>query len=773
MKLRNNILKKFGTLILGSAVIAACTDLSGINERLDSLDSRVQALETQVNALNESIKAVQAVIQDGTVITSIEPTEDGYIITTSETGEDGSYKTYTLTNGTVGNTPLLRINENGNWEVSYNNGKDYEAIMTGDTPASAQGIAPQFQISSEGYWQVCTDGSGTFKNVTDPEGKPVPATGESGSTFFKEVKYEDGVLKITMAGSDTPIEIPVISGFSCTIADAEGKPVSYDTPQIFGAGETRTYKVTETGVVSAELRVPSGWKAVLGDFSEAGEAVLSVTAPSSSNSASLTKVTADTEKDITIHAINKDGLSLFAKMQVEVIGGPVPSMTVTPGETSFNSLSFTISDVENLTSYIYALYPATSPAPTQDALLSSGTKVDGSEPASLDNITSTADGAAVTYGTSYTLYVLPVNDNGGSPIYGNIITASADTPAPETYSELYEATGSITIAGVTYSKDTYGYATVLEATEGNLEIKTSIASKTESVIVFLKASDYKYILSSTTDITSEIIIVGDSKDRMSDIEISGSAFIKLKSGSLVMKNINMSSVASVGYLFNNADATANFDKLHMEGCRIDVNKNNLLASNVTTYGYKSIKAMSCTFNITNTTNTVLFNYNNSTVTDVTKEFIFENNTVYSATAKNAQILNYGNSTVQTGTVWEAAVSVCNNTFYNVVGSSVYVKVYQIGSLKIQRNIFWAEPDYDTASYCIAIYSSSQSEENLVCSDNIAYGLASGKNWAASHSNSTVAFDRIEKLDADPLEVKDTENGIFTPSAEYSGYGAQR
>ena len=768
MNIHNTLIKCAVLLLGGAAIFASCTDLSGIEERIDSLDSRVTALENQISSFNESLTAINGLIKDGTVITDITETENGYTITTSG-GE-----TYTITNGTAGNTPLVRIDEDGNWEVSYDNGEKYTDIMAGDVPASAQGIAPQFQVSADGYWQVSTDGGKTFSDVhyAGTEDK-VPAVGESGTSWFKNVEYDEGAgtLTVTLANSDTPLVIPVVSDFSCIIYDGQN-PVDYNTTQIFSTGEEKEYRVQTTGVVSAKLTAPQGWKAILSDIGETGEATLTVTAPASAPAAALTKVTADTRKDITIHALNKDGLSLFAKMQVETVSGPVPSISLSAGAATFNTLTFNIIPNEHVTSYKYLLYKSGTTVPAEEASFAAAQEVTEnlSEALTLDE---DAEGASLVSDTEYTLYVLPVN-SGEETSYGQIASAAASTSVPTTNAELYEATGSITIAGVTYDHDTYGDATVVEATDGDLEIKSYIADKDAPVILFLKGSEHKYTLSSTTNIKSEIIIIGDNIDKPSSIELSGSTFIKLMAGSFVMKNIALSSSASPAYIFNNADATANLDKLHFDGCHITVNKANLLQTNKTVNGYVSIKATSTTFNIASTvTNTVIFNYGSCTVTDATKEFVFDNNIVYSASPKNIQILNYANVTTQTGNTWEASMSMCNNTIYNAVGASVYVKVYQIASLKIQKNIFWADPTYDASSYCLATYSSGQNETGIDCSDNIAYGLTASKNWAVTHSNSTVKLNKIEKTETDPLSVKDAENGIFTPTGEYSSYGAQR
>ena len=46
---------------------ASCSDLSSLENRVDSLESRVEALEKGVNKINERVEAVQKLVEGGTV----------------------------------------------------------------------------------------------------------------------------------------------------------------------------------------------------------------------------------------------------------------------------------------------------------------------------------------------------------------------------------------------------------------------------------------------------------------------------------------------------------------------------------------------------------------------------------------------------------------------------------------------------------------------------------------------------------------------------------
>ena len=165
MKLKSNIFAKWAGIIAGCASVIACSDLSELEERVDDLDSRVTALETQVENLNTSIEAIQAIAEAGNVITGITENNGEYTITTS----DG--KTYTLKQGESGKTPQIGINEDGNWQVRYDNGDgtwtDWTVINVGDsdTPASAVAVVPQFRVNDEGNWEISTNGGVNFNPV--------------------------------------------------------------------------------------------------------------------------------------------------------------------------------------------------------------------------------------------------------------------------------------------------------------------------------------------------------------------------------------------------------------------------------------------------------------------------------------------------------------------------------------------------------------------------------------------------------------------------------
>ena len=748
MNIHNTLIKCAVLLLGGAAIFASCTDLSGIEERIDSLDSRVTALENQVASFNESLTAINGLIKDGTVITGITETENGYTFTASN-GE-----TYTITNGTAGNTPLVRIDEDGNWEVSYDNGEKYTDIMAGDVPASAQGIAPQFQVSADGYWQVSTDGGKTFSDVhyAGTEDK-VPAVGESGTSWFKDVEYdeENGTLIITLANSDTPLVIPVVSDFSCIIYDGQN-PVDYNTAQIFSAGEQK--------------------KASLSDISETGEATLTVTAPASASADALTKVTADTEKDITIHALNKDGLSLFAKMQVETVSGPVPTMKVEAGTIDFTSVSFSISGVENLTGYRYLLYASTTPAPDQSAMLSSGTLVEDSDPAALDGLTQTSEGTAITYSTAYTLYVLPVNDNDGNPLYGNIISVPVTTLTPETYYDLFMAGGTITIGETSYKRSDFSDENIIQVTEGAVAaINGNIYFINEGCTISSVANQ-------------NVILIGNDPENKPVWTITASKYLSAKTDEisrLILYNITIDASNFSNYMFTvNTDYADNgaFGEFVLDNCDIHMTKSSPFYSISGARYLDKFIMVNCNVNVPDNASNRFMIHTNTNET-VFKQIIYRNNIFYCPQnlATGFRLVSSGTNGDNATTVEEICVE--NNTFINAVPSnSAMIIAETVQSATLNRNIFYTDQTQsnnrnmircnvaETGSYP----SSANATANYAFDNN---GAVYNIFYSSNYSPATGTVEPVNIIGASPFTSLDITTGTYTLSGEYSSYGAQR
>ena len=332
-----------------------------------------------------------------------------------------------------------------------------------------------------------------------------------------------------------------------------------------------------------------------------------------------------------------------------------------------------------------------------------------------------------------------------------------------------------------YSKTANGDATLLTATEAETDITTLINKK--SGVYFLDAEEgASFKTSGVIGIENgELVLIGRHTNK--EVTLKPSFFFKMVVGGFAMKNVTLDMTLldnvekNTGYFLNNS-GTEDLTKVHFDGCTVkNIKKSVYTAStNGCAYAVKSFNIVNSNFEIVVDANTQLFNIYNCSVLDKIEEIVFDNNIVCNKSAKAVcQVFNWGNNTAQSGTTWNTKVSFCNNTLYNAPSANCHFKFYQVGSLKMNKNLLWADPTSQTSTGMMIIYSENQTGDNIDTSDNVAYGLVDGKNWDIAHSNSKYKpeSNRLTKLAESPLATVDFATYTFTPTAEYASYGAQR
>ena len=303
-------MKRIISFILPAAaafLFACCTD-SGLGDRIDSLESRIVALEKNLGTLNDNVVALQAIVNGG-VVTEVKEKDGVYTIVFS----DG--RTVTLAQGSTGvaTAPVMGIDGDGFWTVSYDGGKTFEQVKRDGQPVKAvgtDGVTPKFGVDSEGYWTVSYDGGKTAERVKDADGNPVKAVAEAGGStpvadsWFSSVDAKGGKLVVVLKDGTTTFELPIASGFVCAIKGAEDVIT-------FAYGETRTFDVELKGAASVMVSAPQDWKASFAD------PTLTVTAPAAATKA----LSADSDTDVCLLAISEGGVTALAKLRVKVSAG--------------------------------------------------------------------------------------------------------------------------------------------------------------------------------------------------------------------------------------------------------------------------------------------------------------------------------------------------------------------------------------------------------------------------------------------------------------------
>lgn len=284
---------------------ASCSDLSSLENRVDSLESRVEALEKGVNKINERVEAVQKLVEGGTVSNVVE--KDGvYTITFA----DG--KTITLNQGSVGvaNPPVMTVDGDGYWMVDYGKGPEY--VLSGNQKIKAigtDGVTPIFGVDAESYWTVSYNGGQSYEQVKDVNGNPVKAVPDGGAVedkWFNSISNTGTYLKVELKDGRV-CKLPIDIGFSCVI-DETAKLV------YFAPGEMKTFNLKMTNVASLMVTAPQGWTASV------ESAVLSVTAPLPTKA-----ISADSKTDVCILAFSSNNLSSISKLRVAL--GTMPPVS--------------------------------------------------------------------------------------------------------------------------------------------------------------------------------------------------------------------------------------------------------------------------------------------------------------------------------------------------------------------------------------------------------------------------------------------------------------
>ena len=735
--------------LLVSGISVACTDLDDLQQKVDSLESRVTALETLIPNINANVEALQVLV-NGTTINSATQ-KDGVWTLVLSNGE-----TITLTAGSlgVGNAPVMSVDKDGYWMVDYGNGAEY-VLMNGEKvkAVGTDGITPQFGVDKDGYWTVSYDGGKTFTQVKGADGNPVSAlpSGEVQDPYFADVKLENGVFTVTLRTGEV-LTVPVVVDFLCAIESTGILTYNY--------GETKPYNVTMKGVASTMVTAPHGWKAAL------NENVLTVTAPAAPTKATL----ADSGSDVCILAFSASGYATIAKVQVKLSDSPVavvnPIASVTAGEATETTLAYNVALVD-ATSYKYIHQKESETAPDAAKIAADG--VESTETALTFSELESA--------TAYVLYVLPINgEKQGAVANGKNTTLQAVAPVITDLYQAYMDGLEIEIAGMKYSRAVNGEP-VLKTAESKADatFKNTFHQK-ESAVVFLEAEgENTFALSSVAEIKGNIALVSRYTDKPVTVEWTSN--IKLMNGSFTVDNMVLDGNGiTVGYFMNNANATADFGGVYMNNVTVKNIVKPVLYANVATFGFNQFVVTNSTFHVAAGAQAKfqLFNFYKSSVLHTYKKITFENNIVYcDDLAHQVQLFNYDQNVAQAGSPWEVEVSICNNTIYNAPSGNGYFKFFQVKSLKMNKNIFWADPSIDLTSYCMIIYSEAQDKNVFDTTDNIAYGNAG--TWTIAHSNSKFIpeVNKIDKLEASPLATADVATGTFTATADYASYGAQR
>lgn len=196
--------------------------VTNIESQLSDMNSGIRQLQTLIDAIKDNVYVVsftkvtdgyEIVLSDGRRFT-IHDGKDGKDGADGKDGQDGK-------DGKDGTTPVVGVAMVGGvyyWTVTINGKTDYLRDANGNMVAASPvnggsggggGVAftPIIKVDYEGYWVISYDSGVTYTYILDEYGNKVKATGGgSGSCIFREV-YQDGDYVVFVLANGTVIRI--------------------------------------------------------------------------------------------------------------------------------------------------------------------------------------------------------------------------------------------------------------------------------------------------------------------------------------------------------------------------------------------------------------------------------------------------------------------------------------------------------------------------------------------------------------------------------------
>ena len=336
--------------------------------------------------------------------------------------------------------------------------------------------------------------------------------------------------------------------------------------------------------------------------------------------------------------------------------------------------------------------------------------------------------------------------------------------------ETWNNGGTVTIAGIGYTKAAYGEAAVLKATSADQALVPMLSSGTK--VYFLEQNDGCNFALTGDELACDAVLV--SRYSKSQAVIRFKTATKFSDKYLAVKDVlfDARAAAVVGFTLS-ASATALSPRFHFDGCRFNwkYNKNLIsLSQSSSEGGIRSIRIVNSAIDMrvdaSATRMTFILTQNNKHVGDM-EELFFENNRVAYDSPLPFNIAATGATSISS--VGGPAVRVRNNTFRNATPAQTLVFIDTMTSYDIGANI-WSVPEGTCGGYLVRTTVTGVSATGTM-SDNFAYGTEG--TLYTFHASSTLGTkEKINYVSSDPIESADQDAMRFVPVSAYSAFGAK-
>ena len=297
-------MKKVISIICITLLVAlySCDERDDLRSDIDNLKERVANLEASIEQMNSDISNYQQMVEGKILVVGYSKDEqDNYTIELSN-GE-----TITIYSGKVdmNDMPLFSVNASGHWAYTINDMTT--ELLVNDTPVSAipeagtAGVTPKLKVDANGFWLVSIDNGSTWNKLGNNQIADGTQAVANASSLFSNVTIDEttGQITFTIRADNSQVKVPIYGkDFYLTI--------KYEGTATFGLGQKQEFVVEQANVETATIENQT-WGVKL------TENKLIVTAPKTNVQGK------EYEEQIYIKIFSKEGYCRVVKLPVKLL----------------------------------------------------------------------------------------------------------------------------------------------------------------------------------------------------------------------------------------------------------------------------------------------------------------------------------------------------------------------------------------------------------------------------------------------------------------------
>lgn len=297
-------MKKVISIICITLLVAlySCDERDDLRSDIDNLKERVANLEASIEQMNSDISNYQQMVEGKILVVGYSKDEqDNYTIELSN-GE-----TITIYSGKVdmNDMPLFSVNASGHWAYTINDMTT--ELLVNDKPVSAipeagtAGVTPKLKVDANGFWLISIDNGSTWNQLGNNQIADGTQAVANASSLFSNVTIDEatGQITFTIRADNSQVKVPIYGkDFYLTI--------KYEGTATFGLGQKQEFVVEQANVETATIENQT-WGVKL------TENKLIVTAPKTNVQGK------EYEEQIYIKIFSKEGYCRVVKLPVKLL----------------------------------------------------------------------------------------------------------------------------------------------------------------------------------------------------------------------------------------------------------------------------------------------------------------------------------------------------------------------------------------------------------------------------------------------------------------------